>query len=85
MRACVYWVSAPWPGRIGIVPRPRGGDWLDTEVQAWSEAGVDMVVSMLTPEEISELDLGQEMAACERHGIGYRVLSVPDRGVPPVT
>lgn len=83
MSADVYWVSASWPGRIGIVPRPRGGDWLDEEIQVWAEAGVGMVVSMLTPEEVDELDLGQEMSACERHGIKFRVVPVPDRGVPP--
>jgi hypothetical protein len=51
MRAKVFWVNGPWLGRLGILPRPRGGDWLSDEAKAWREAGVDVVVSLLEPEE----------------------------------
>lgn len=29
MAARVFWIAGPWPGRLGIVPRPRGREWLD--------------------------------------------------------
>ena len=51
MQAHVFWVAGPWPGRLGILLRPRGGDWLGDEASAWREAGIDMVVSLLEPEE----------------------------------
>jgi hypothetical protein len=35
MRPLIYWINTPWPGRLAIVPRPRGGDWLEEEVGAW--------------------------------------------------
>ena len=38
-------VAGPWTGRLGIVPRPRGGDWLADEAIAWRDAGINMVVS----------------------------------------
>jgi hypothetical protein len=37
----VYWVDGPWRGRLGILPRPRGGDWLRDETTGWREAGVE--------------------------------------------
>ena len=43
----VFWVDGPWRGRLGILPRPRGGDWLRDETMAWREAGLDVVVSLL--------------------------------------
>src|SRR5713101_5776373 len=32
MKTEPYWIDGPWPGRLAIVPRPRGGDWLEDEV-----------------------------------------------------
>jgi len=44
----VFWVDGPWPGRLGIVRRPRGGvAWLIDEAKAWRAAGVDVVVSLV--------------------------------------
>jgi hypothetical protein len=25
----IHWISGVEPGRLGIMPRPRGGDWLE--------------------------------------------------------
>src|SRR5215213_5189870 len=57
MRGSVFWISGPWRGRLAIVLRPRGGDWLDGETRVWRHAGVDVVVSLLEPSEETELDL----------------------------
>ena len=82
MRTKVFWVAGPWPGRLGIVPRPRGGDWLSDETAAWREAGVDVVVSLLEPEEAAQLVLEDEAAAAAASGIVFRPFPIPDRGVP---
>lgn len=82
MRGDVFWIAGNWPGRIGIVPRPRGGDWLDDELRAWRAAGVDIVVSLLTPEEVREFALEQEPVLSRKHGIEFRAFPIPDRGVP---
>ncbi len=82
MRAEVHWIPGPWRGRLGVVTRPRGGDWLEEEVQGWRTAGVDLVVSLLTPDEVSELQLEEEERWCREEGVGFRSLPIPDRGVP---
>jgi len=82
MEARVYWVVGPWPGRLGILPRPRGGDWLGDEIAAWREAGIDVVVSLLEPEEEAQLVLENEAATATASGIDFRPFPIPDRGVP---
>jgi hypothetical protein len=82
MRAQLYWIEGPWAGRFAIMPRPRGGDWLEDEVQAWQHAGLNRVVSLLTPDEVADLDLGQEAALCQAHGMQFVSFSIPDRRVP---
>jgi protein-tyrosine phosphatase len=82
MQAKVYWVVGPWQGRLGIVPRPRGGDWLRDETTAWREAGIDDVVSLLVPEEETELVLEGEATAAAASDVGFTAFPIPDRGVP---
>jgi protein-tyrosine phosphatase len=82
MKAEVYWIPGPWSGRLAILPRPRGGDWLSDEVRSWREAGVDVVTSLLTPEEALELELRDEEARCREQGLEFRSFPIPDRGVP---
>src|SRR5262249_10381855 len=69
--------------RLSIAPRPRGGDWLIDEIRALKDnAGVRMLVSMLTPEEETELDLTTEAESCEQLGVRHISLPVPDLGAP---
>src|SRR5438046_2788083 len=82
MRAKVFWVAGPWRGRLGILPRPRGGDWLGDETTAWREAGIDVVVSLLEPDEEAELVLEGEAAAAAASGVDFKPFPIPDRGVP---
>jgi hypothetical protein len=55
--ATIYSIDGPWPGRLAIVPRPRGEDWLDDEGRAWQEAELDVIVSLLTADEVGGFDL----------------------------
>jgi protein-tyrosine phosphatase len=82
MTTDLYWVSGPWPGKLAIAPRPRGGDWLEDELNAWRGAGVDVVVSLLTREEENDLSLLEEARACRAAGIAYFSLPIEDRSVP---
>ena len=29
MRIDLFTIPTPYPGRLAVAPRPRGGDWLD--------------------------------------------------------
>ena len=82
MGAKVFWITGPWQGRLGIVPRPRGADWLDDETRAWREAGIDVVVSLLEPDEEAELALTGESVSSVANGLEFRSFPIPDRSVP---
>ena len=83
MRAPLYTVQELSIGKVSIMARPRGGDWLLDEVKALHASGVDILVSLLTPAEVYELDLAEEAAFCQQQGITYLSLAIPDRSVPP--
>lgn len=82
MRARLYTVEFPGSGRLSIMPRPRGGDWLADEMAALGEAGVKVLVSLLTDEEMRELDLGAEAELCEEQGIRSLSFPIQDFSVP---
>jgi protein-tyrosine phosphatase len=62
--------------------RPRGGDWLADEMSALRDAGVDILVSMLSQQEMDELDLTEEASAARTAGVRFVSLPTPDRGLP---
>jgi protein-tyrosine phosphatase len=78
-----YWIRNDSEVRLAIVPRPRGGDWLADEIQALRRAGIDVLISALTPEESEELNLQCEEKECEAAGIYFVSYCIPDRGLPP--
>jgi len=82
MRTNVYWLYDSESGRIGIMPRPRGGDWLEDEIRALRDDGVNVIVSLLEKHEIEELDLCHESVYCNANDIVYLSLPIVDRGVP---
>lgn len=75
-------IAGPWPGRLAISARPRGGDWLEEELRAWKRAGVDIVVSLLEPQEAVDLELEQENALGNASGIEFVSFPIADRSVP---
>jgi protein-tyrosine phosphatase len=83
MRTEVYWVQGPWPGRLGVVPRPRGGDWLADEVRSWRASDLDVVTSLLTTDEAVELGLQEEETLAREGGLEFHAFPIPDYSVPP--
>ncbi len=77
-----FWITSPWPGKLAILPRPRGGDWLGDDVQAWRQAGLNVVVSVLTPDEVAHFELDQEKPHSEAAGIEFLEFPIVDRSVP---
>lgn len=82
MRSDAYWIEGPWPGRLAIVPRPRGGDWLNDEAAGLRRLGINAVVSMLTSDEEIELGLAAEKDEVAASGAAFVAIPVTDRGTP---
>jgi protein-tyrosine phosphatase len=82
MEGRYYPIDGPWPGRLFIVSRPRGGDWLADEIAAWERAGLNVIVSALTQPESEEMQLGDERTEADRLGIEFVSFPIADRGTP---
>jgi protein-tyrosine phosphatase len=80
--ADVYWIEGPWTGKLAILARPRGADWLGDEVEGWKEAGVDVVVSLLTCDEDSEFALASEADIVTDKGLKFINFPIADYSVP---
>lgn len=78
----IYWIQGPWAGKLAILARPRGGDWLGNEVEGWKEAGVNVVVSLLNSGEESELSLSSEAEIVRDSGLTYISFPIADYSVP---
>jgi protein-tyrosine phosphatase len=78
----MYWLKQIGAPRLTILPRPRGGDWLEDEVRNLRVEGVDVLVSALTPPEIKELNLEKEPDYCIENGISFRSFPILDRDIP---
>jgi hypothetical protein len=79
----IHWLEGPWPGKLALAARPRGGDWLGDEVASWKQAGVNAVFSLLTSEEEQDLELSDEAGETREQGLEFSSFPIPDRQVPP--
>jgi protein-tyrosine phosphatase len=78
MIATPYWITP----QLVIALRPRGDDWLDDEMLALREVGIDVVVSMLQKDEARDLGLAEEEISAKRAGMLFANFPIPDRCVP---
>jgi len=77
----LYWIN--WKGvHLGIMPRPRGNDWLPDDLRMLREAGVDVIVSALTAPEAEELGLVAEAQECAQNGLLFISFPIEDRSLP---
>jgi hypothetical protein len=82
MKPIIYWIDNSAPGRLAILARPQGDEALDGEIQGWREAGIDVVVSMLTETDNSYLGLSAEAELCRSNGLEFISFPIKDFGVP---
>jgi protein-tyrosine phosphatase len=82
MKAQVYWIKGPWPGHLAILARPRGEDWLSDEIQSWRASGIDVVVSLLTESENSQLGLTDEARTTQSYEVAFVSFPIADYSVP---
>ncbi|MBI4748953.1 MAG: dual specificity protein phosphatase family protein [Acidobacteria bacterium] len=77
----LFWLGEVSP-RLATMPRPRGGEWLESEIEALKREGVNILVSLLTEPEMKELDLREEERLCIQKGIQYISFPIPDFSTP---
>ena len=82
MKPNIYWILGPWTGKLAILGRPRGGDWLSDEVEGWRAAGVQVIVSLLSKDEERELGISDEMRLVEANGLSFISFPIKDYDVP---
>jgi protein-tyrosine phosphatase len=78
----IFWIGGVPVGRLGILARPRSGDWLLDEMIAWRAAGLTDVISLLEDREVRDLGLEPEATAVVEAGMRFDRFPIPDRSVP---
>lgn len=82
MKSEVYWITTPLQGRLAIIPRPRGADWLEDEIISLKRLGITAIVSFLELMEARSLGLELEENYCAQHGLEFLSFPIKDRSVP---
>jgi protein-tyrosine phosphatase len=79
----IYWIHDFENGaKLGIMPRPRGDDWLEEEIIKLKKQHIGLWVSLLEQDEMNELGLRNQSALCSKHVLGYINFPIVDRSVP---
>jgi|SRR5208337_544335 len=78
----IYWVQHDDHPRLAIVARPRGNDGLDEDLANLKQGGINVLVSLLVPDEAVDYGLGAEGEIAERLGIQFVSYPVTDSTTP---
>ncbi|SEM28707.1 Protein-tyrosine phosphatase [Aquimarina amphilecti] len=78
----IYWIDKLKKGKIGMMARPKGNDWLEDEIRDLNFKEVDTVISLLKKYEETELEIEKEKALCKKYDIEFISFPIQDRGVP---
>ena len=82
MNPDLFWIPGAWRGRLAVVTRPRGGDWLEDEADGWRRAGLDVILSLPEEEEPAILELLHETDVAKSKGLQFISFPIADRGAP---
>ncbi len=83
MNSKIYWLNTfDNFSRIGIMARPRSGEWLGDEIQNLKRQNVGILVSLLEKNEIVELGLENEEQICSDCQIEFINFPIRDRSIP---
>lgn len=79
----IYWIHEfTNAAKLGIMPRPRGYEWLEDEIVHFKKQNVGVIVSLLQPDEIDMLGLRSEQTLCREYNIQYINFPITDRSIP---
>lgn len=78
----IHWIDYLSDGKVGITPKPDGGNFLEDEIRNLSVQHIDTLISLLEKEEIKELELEEEENRCRQFGINFINFPIKDFSVP---
>src|ERR1700761_7770090 len=78
----IYWIRHDPQPRLAIVARPPGDDWLHDDLLALRSSGIDVLVSLLEPDESIDLGLHREGELAQQAGMEFVSFPIPDRTTP---
>ncbi|MFP5226895.1 MAG: tyrosine protein phosphatase [Acidobacteriota bacterium] len=78
----VLWIGEANPSQLAYVLCPRGGDWLQAELEEARGQGIDILVSLLTPQDNEELGLTGEARIAQQLGMRFVSYPILDRCTP---
>jgi protein-tyrosine phosphatase len=82
METSPYWIPDAPQGRLAISPEPACDDFLRDELADWKQQGANIVVSLLSDEEMELDGLTAEPQVCEDLGLEFRRFPIADHGLP---
>ena len=71
------------PLPLAVVLCPRGGRYLQRDLSHIKSAGIQVLVSLLSEEQVTLLDLGEEPLLAQRLGMQFLHFPMPDHQLPP--
>jgi protein-tyrosine phosphatase len=82
MRPELFTIQRSGPGTLSTMASPRGLGWLGDDMRGLAAAGVGVLVSLLTDDEMAELGLTAQAETARSAGLEFHRLPTPDRHVP---
>jgi protein-tyrosine phosphatase len=81
----ILWIGEADPSRLAFVLRPRGDEWLQSDLEQARASGIDILVSLLTAEDNEELGLTEEARIAQQLGMQFISYPILDRCIPSDT
>src|ERR1700678_704019 len=82
MESTIYSIDFGGKSKLGIMARPRGGEWLKDDISSVARQGFDVIVSLLEDDETEQLGLREQGKICTEHGGRFIRIPILDRDVP---
>jgi protein-tyrosine phosphatase len=77
-----FWIRGAPSGRLAISPQPAPHEWLRADLAAWKDQGADIVVSLLSDDEMQMGGLTDEPKHCRDVGLEFQQFPIADHGLP---
>lgn len=78
----IFWLKKFSGGRLGTMNCPQGGELLQNEISNWKKAGIKLIASALTDNEMRELELLNTLELCQVNNIEFIRFPIIEKSLP---